>query len=116
MDLLLDMTTHDLDMSIRNGPSTCTPEQQVRQAIWIRLATQRGSYAFDLEMGIPYRELAAAKEPQTELLQALIRDQLLQVLGVTGVPTIEIDYVRATRHASIHVECTTDYGLVSVTV
>jgi hypothetical protein len=116
MDLLLDMTTHDLDMSVGNGPSTCTPEQQVRQAIWLRLASQRASYAFDLEMGIPYRELSAAKEPQQELLSALIRDQLLQVLGVTGVPTIEIDFDRTTRLATIHVEATTDYGLVSVTV
>ena len=109
-DLKMDFATHDLALPL----VAATPQERVAQAVWLRLKTQRGSYAFAVDMGMRWVELAQQKNPDLGIVGALACAEAMKVRGVVGctVDSIALDATTRALTGAILVE--TDYGLVSV--
>jgi hypothetical protein len=115
MDLKLDPLTHDLLISSGDLVAT-TPLEQIAQSIWLRLKTQRASYAFDVDMGIPWIEFAQMKGVPLQEIEAIARAEIMAVVGVTGISSVELEYDSTTRELSGRFAVETDAGLVTVAV
>jgi hypothetical protein len=111
-DLRMDMTTHDLVLPL----VAATPQERVAQAVWLRLKTQRGSYAFAIDMGMPWIELSQQKTADLGIVGALACAEAMKVRGVKGARVDSISLDASTRELSCTLSIETDYGLVEVSL
>ena len=59
------------------------------------------------EMGFPWFEEVFIKNPNTVKIRSLIRDEIMQVEGVTAAEVTSVDYDRAQRgrHLQVYLFC-----------
>ena len=79
--------------------------ESVRQAVLIRLRWIYQEWRLGPEMGFPWFEEVFIKNPNTVKIRSLIRDEIMQVEGVTAAEVTSVDYDRAQRAATFKFTC-----------
>ena len=75
--------------------------QSVRQAVLIRLRWLFGVWRFAPEAGVPYIERIMVKKPDVEAIKQIIRQEIMDVDGMTDVKNLEVKIDSQTRTARI---------------
>ena len=86
--------------------------ESVAQKISIRLKWFEGEWRWNREEGLPYFERLFRKNPDTDLMESLIRAKIFEVTEVTAVRDVRIDVELKTRAAVIHFVALTDMETV----
>lgn len=68
--------------------------EQLRQDLLITLETLRGTWRYDIEVGIPYFELVFVKGTPLSVIRQVFRDAILGVPGVVDVPKMDLTFNR----------------------
>lgn len=100
VDILLD-DKGDLMLS-EDGDIFTT--DSVRQAILVRLRWIYGEWRLGPEQGFPWFEHVFIKNPDTEAIRHLIREEILKVDGVTGALVTMVEFDRAKRSINFRYE------------
>lgn len=79
--------------------------ESVRQAVLIRLRWIFGEWRLGPELGFPWFEEVFVKNPNLVKVRGLIRDEIMQVEGVTAVEVTSVKYDMAKRKAAIAYTC-----------
>lgn len=79
--------------------------ESVRQAVLIRLRWIYQEWRLGPEVGFPWFEEIFVKNPNTVKIRSLIRDEILQVEGVTAAQVTSVDFDRAKRAAAFKFTC-----------
>src|SRR5687768_3325776 len=97
VDFALDPRTRDLTLPPRpiSGP------EEVAQAIGIRLRTWLSEWFLDVQHGVPYLSGVLGKVSRPEMVEAILRAQILSVRGVTGITEIALALDPHTRTGRI---------------
>ena len=92
----------DIDVS-QIGDISLT--ESVRQAVLIRLRWIYGEWRLGPELGFPWFEEVFVKNPNTPKIRQLVRDEILQVEGVTAADVQSVTYDQAKRTAKFVYTC-----------
>lgn len=102
VDIRLDKNG-DIDVSAVGDISLT---DSVRQAVLIRLRWIYDEWRLGPEMGFPWFEEVFVKNPNTVKIRQLIRDEIMQVDGVTAATVTSVKYNPAKRAATFVFTCT----------
>ena len=80
--------------------------ESVRQAVLIRLRWIWNEWRLWPELGFPWFEEVFVKNPNTVKIRSLIRNEIMQVKGVTAAEVTSVSYDRAKRAATFVFVCT----------
>lgn len=75
--------------------------ESVRQAVLIRLRWFFGEWRLGPDMGFKWFEEVFVKNPNLVKIRSLIRDEIMQVDGVTAAEVTSVKYDKAKRTAAI---------------
>lgn len=104
-DFALDPVTRDLVLP----PRVVTGPERVAQAVGIRLRCWLSEWFLDLEHGVPYLTGVLGKR-RPEMVEAILRQQILSVDGVRGIQRFTITIDPRTRVATVSFQADTDEG------
>ena len=79
--------------------------ESIRQAVLIRLRWIYREWKLGPDMGFPWFEEVFVKNPNIAKIRGLIRDEILQVEGVTAAEVTSVKYDKAKRTAVISFTC-----------
>ena len=79
--------------------------ESVRQAVLIRLRWIYDEWRLGPELGFPWFEEVFVKNLDTVKIRSLIRDEIMQVEGVTAAEVTSVNYDRTKRAASFVFTC-----------
>lgn len=96
-DILLD---NDGDIKL-TGDGDITMTNSIIQAVMIKIRWYFDEWVYDPELGIPYFDIIFIKDPDTEEIEELLTEELLEIEEVTSVTEMEININAATRIATI---------------
>lgn len=113
IDLALDRVTGDLVIR-RGNPVALDGPERVAQAVGIRLQTFLGEWFLDTGHGVPYFERVLGKR-RPELVEAVLRAQILGVRGVARIQAFSIYFEGATRTARVNFTVETAEGTATGT-
>lgn len=109
-DILLD-TNGDIDITtVSNSLSLVTETDAIAQHLRIRLRTFLGEWFLDTRIGMPYFEEFLVKNPNKLVLDARIREAVLETPGIIAVGSINYELVGATRALTITFTATLQSG------
>ena len=108
MDILLD-STGDLLISPKGDIAL---GNSVAQKIRIKLLWFEGEWKWNKEEGMPYRESLLIKNPDTYIIEGIIRQKIFEVDEVTEVKDVSVTYDARTRKAVIKYTALTDYEII----
>jgi hypothetical protein len=115
IDIKLDALTHDLSFSKTKDLVLIDGAARIAQQVKVTLWTFFGEWFLDETFGVPYLEFILVKNPNRSLIENILRQKVMDVPGIKGVPTINIEYDAAQRTAAFDLpDMETDEGLVSV--
>lgn len=80
--------------------------ESIRQAILVRLRWIFREWRLGPEMGFPWFEEVFVKNPNTERIRQLVRNEIMQVEGVKAANVKSAVYDRAKRAATFSYTCT----------
>lgn len=100
MDLLLDADTHDLAITVGDLQITAD-DQSIRQSLKQRLLLFFGEWFLDTEKGVPYYQFILVKNPNLDVVQALLKDAVLGTPGVLELTAFEFDYAPGNRELTV---------------
>lgn len=108
-DLALDPVTRDLILPVR----LVAGAERVAQSVGIRLRAWRGEWFLDLGHGVPYIQEIMGKNIRPEMVEAVLRAQILDVQGVKSIKSFRIEINNQTRVASVNFEVNSVEGLAT---
>lgn len=111
-DFALDPLTRDLILPLQALDGAA----KVAQGVGIRLRTWLGEWFLDLSHGVPYVESIFGKYRRPELVEAILRAQILQVSGVKSIQSFSLQIDNSTRKARVDFELQSEFGLVKGTL
>lgn len=119
IDFKLDPISRD--MVFPSGPNGASLSfldgaERVTQSVAIRLRTWLGEWFLDAEHGVPYVDDILGKGRRPELIEAILRAQILSVAGVRSIESFELSTDPHTRKLTVTFSATSDEGLVTATV
>lgn len=108
-DFALDSLTRDLvlPLKLRDGA------ERVGQSVGIRLRAWLGEWFLDTGYGVPYLESVLVKNPRPEIVEAILRAQILSVQGVRRIQTFNLTIDNKTRKARVDFVIESDEGLAT---
>ncbi len=106
VDILLD-SGGDI---LVNAAADITPQYSIRQDVKIRLQWFFEEWRFAPEYGVPYFDEVFVKNPNTERIAQIIREEASKVADVTEVKDVRVNYDEMTRNAVISFTMVTEYG------
>lgn len=110
MDILLDRETHDIAFTPRGDIRL---ENSVAQKIKIRLLWFLDEWRWAEDgTGLPYYDELFVKNPDTDMFESLIREQIFDVDEVTDVPDVSVSYDEQSRKGTIRFTAETDYETI----
>ncbi|HFF6216699.1 hypothetical protein [Stenotrophomonas maltophilia] len=89
---------------------------RVRQQIKVTLMTWFGEYFLDVTFGVPYLESILVKRPNRSEIEAVLRQRINDVPGVTGVTSMQLNIDRERRQLEVSFQANTDEGLIADTI
>lgn len=107
IDFALDLRTRDLILP----PRQLDGAERVAQAIGIRLRCWLGEWFLDTTHGVPYLERIFGKVSRPEMVEAILRAQILGVAGVRSIKAFALSIDPHTRLARVEFEADTAEGL-----
>lgn len=107
IDLALDPKTRKLILP----PRPISGAERVAQSIGIALRTWRGEWFLDRTEGVPYLDDILGKNKRDEIIEAVIRSEVLLVNGVTSIKQFVIEVDKPTRKAFVNYEVETNEGI-----
>lgn len=115
LDIKLDPTKHDLSFSKTNDLVLIDGAARIAQQVKVTLLTFFGEWFLDQTFGVPYLEYILVKNPNRSQIENILRSKVMDVPGVTAVPTVDIQYDAALRRAAIELpDMQTTEGIVPV--
>lgn len=109
IDLALDPKTRDLVLPIRPLDGA----ERVAQSIGIRLRTWLGEWFLDTTHGVPYLERVLGKAPRPEIVEAILRAQILDVASVRSIKSFSLKIDNSTRIATVDFVADTFEGIAT---
>lgn len=100
MDLMLDTTTHDL-VPVAGDLQLVTKADAVRQHLKQRLWLFLGEWFLDTTKGVPYYQFILVKNPNLDLVEATLKQMILQTPGVLELTDFSFTYARAGRALTV---------------
>jgi hypothetical protein len=87
VDIYIDPATGDIDLTNNIMRLTATEPELTRQRIWINLSVNKGSYLFDLNLGVPYfandyNPISLIGKTSQFMIDAYIKEGILSRPGV----------------------------------
>jgi hypothetical protein len=111
MDLYLDRTNNDLEMTATGDLRTIDEKELVAQALANTLRTRRGEWMFDTSFGVPYRGTILSRTPNLDVVQACIRAIVMGVSGVNSIVRLETTWNKVLRILTVVIVVDTPWGL-----
>lgn len=99
--LKLDPTTHDLAF-VNNGLVTVTDAACVAQRVKQHLRSFLGEWFLDTTAGVPWHEYIFAEPYDAATAEAVIKDAVAAVPGVTEIVSFGMNYVPARRQVNVY--------------
>jgi len=95
-DLAMDLDTNDLliengDISIVDGSDAIAQDLQQTLQVWY------GEWFLDTTVGIPFRQQVLIKNPNLDVIQAILLNAAANVPGVVQVNEIDFNYTNQNR-------------------
>lgn len=109
IDLALDPITRDLIFP----PRPLGGAEKILQAVGIRLRTWLGDWFLDTTHGVPYLERILGKAPRKEMVEAVLRGQILSVAGVKSIVSFSLEINNSTRISRVEFSVNTTEGIAS---
>lgn len=109
IDFALDTRTRDLVFPIKPLDGAA----RVAQAVGIRLRTWLGEWFLDTTHGVPYLERVLGKVSRPEIVEAVLRSQILGVAGVKTIVSFSLQIDPNTRVARADFTVESAEGLAS---
>lgn len=106
VDILLD-SGGDI---LVNDAADITLTNSIRQDVKIRLQWFFAEWRFDPEAGLPYFEEVFVKNPNTDRIAQIVREEAAKVTGVIETRDVRVNCDNNTRTAVIAFTIVTDYG------
>jgi hypothetical protein len=119
IDLALDPASRDMVFRAGDKGLNLTAldgAARVGQSIGIRLRTWRGEWFLDNAHGVPYLEEILGKVRQAEIIEAILRAQILDVQSVQAVETFALGLNPQTRAATVEFSARSLEGLVKASL
>lgn len=117
IDFALDPVTRDMVFGRATaGAATILPldgAERVAQAVGIRLRTWLGEWFLDVTHGVPYVDEVLGKGRRPELVEAVLRAQILSVAGVQGIDAFALTIDPRARTARVDFTVRSAEGLAS---
>jgi hypothetical protein len=99
MDIGLD-TNHDAQPVAGDLPLV-TKVDAIKQHLGQRLQLFMGEWFLDTTVGLPYYQSILIKNPNLDVVQALIQNQILGTPGMLELTTFQFDYDNLARELSV---------------
>lgn len=114
MDLRLD--TVNTDIVLENGDLALIEDSDaVAQHIRQRLKTFYGEWFLDTSVGVPYYQDILRKNPNPDVVEQLLRNEILGTPGVIELMKFEMDFQNGARTLDVSFEARTVDGPVTFT-
>lgn len=113
-DIRLDEITHDIvigddfDMSFVSGVEYYAQKLKVR--LWFFL----GEWFLDTAEGTPFYQSILVKNPDTDLIETLLKARILESPGVIELKSFELVYDNSLRKATVTFQVQTEAGPVTI--
>ena len=118
IDIQLD--SNGADLMVDTGDLVIIKDDAaIRQSVLQRLRTFFGEWFLDTSVGLPYYQNILVKNPNLDLVQALVKNVVLTTPGITMLNQFQFDYNNGLRELSIEFSAKSTNGqtiLVSTTV
>jgi hypothetical protein len=113
VDIYIDSTTHDIDLTNQTMRLTSTSLELIRQRIDITLSMFRGEWFANIDVGVPYikndnNNIQILGASDTDVIDYYIRDAVLGVDGVTSIISYTSVTDKQLRTMSINFTVLTD--------
>ena len=109
IDLAFDPKVKDLIIPIQPMDGAA----RIRQAVTIHLRRWRGDWFLDTSDGVPYVESILGKNKRPEIVEAILRAEILKVRGVKSIKSFTLLNDQRTRKISVDWSADTTEGLIS---
>jgi hypothetical protein len=119
IDFKLDPITRDMVFGASARGATFLPldgAERVAQAIGIRLRAWLGEWFLDATHGVPYVDEILGKGRRPEMVEAVLRAQILSVAGVQSIQSFSLSLNAQARTARVDFAAVSAEGLASGTV
>lgn len=114
MSLAIDQTTNDLYLEADGNLAWVKNAEAVGQHARQRLQTYEGEWFLDTSAGVPWLEQILGKAYDPALAEAVVKAEILETNGVTGIEGFSVSFDRGTRRLNIRsIEVMTKYGEVT---
>lgn len=87
--------------------------ERIAQSISIHLKTWIGEWFLDTSHGVPYLQRVLIKNPKSQLVESVLRAEILKVSGVRSIKTFNMDVDLRARKSKINYEVESSEGLIS---
>lgn len=105
------------DLIVENGDLVLLSHDNAEgQAVRDRLATFRGEWFLDLQFGPDYREDVLVKNPRLDVIDSILKDEILKSLDGGGVFTDFNVTLDSSRRMTISYTVNTTSGVLSDTI
>lgn len=115
MNLSINKTTGDLDL-VAGQLVIIEGQEEIKQHLEQRLRTFLNEWFLDLSIGLPYFEEVLKKQVNTNAIDSIFIDEILQCPGVIRILDFNIDLNKSTRELQITGEFETIDGSVEFSV
>lgn len=105
-----DILLKNGDLCFNNNDIVLTTS--LAQEIIIRLKWLFGEWIFNPDLGIPYLEELAVKNPNLDYIESILTDEIMGIDRVNDVDKLEIKIDKETRIATIYIEVRTENEII----
>ena len=107
-------TDHDLDVS-ENDLIIIDGQTEIKQSLKTRLLMVKGDWYLDTTTGLPYYEDIWVKNPNLANIDALIKAEILDTPGVTGLIAYDSEFDDTLRKLTVSFTVDTNNGQIPIT-
>src|SRR5687767_14640953 len=86
-----DLVIEDGDLVLVDGI------EAIAQHIRIRLRFFRGEWFIDQRLGIPFYQSILVKNPNLDIVRAILREAIIETPGVVSVPRLDVELDASSR-------------------
>lgn len=106
VDIYIDPTTGDIDLTNNTMRLTASEPELTRQRIWINLSVNKGSWLFDLNLGIPYfsndyNPISLIGKTSQYMIDAYIKEGILSRPGVDRLTSYSSSWNKQSGESSV---------------
>jgi len=112
MDIKIDTTTNDIDVS-DGDIQTISGKDGVLQGLRLRLRTFYQEWFLNTKIGVPYYEYFLVKNPDPVLMDGIIRTEIMKEPGVKEIIQFSIEIDTSTRAMTLTFKANTIDGIIT---